>query len=84
MEKIRLLSKGRVTLPKSVRKERNWKPGTEFWVELVKDGVLLRPVRSFKTTTAKELLACAGYRGPSRSLTEMQAAIALGFKDRSH
>jgi len=82
MEKTRLSSKGQVVLPKSVRRDRNWEPGTEFVIEQVKDGVLLRPVKSFKRTTAKEVLGCTGYSGPARSLTQMQEAIARGIKDR--
>jgi AbrB family looped-hinge helix DNA binding protein len=81
-EKTRLSSKGQVVLPKSVRKDRNWGPGTEFIVEQVRDGVLLRPVRPFHATTAQDLLGCTGYRGPVRSLTQMQEAIERGVRDR--
>ena len=81
IEKARLSSKGEVVLPKSVRKDRNWGPGTEFFVELVDDGVLLRPVRPFPTATARDLLGCTGYRGPRRSLDQMQEAVARGVKD---
>ena len=82
IEKTRLSSKGQLVLPKSVRKDRNWGPGTEFVVEQVEDGVLLRPVKPVHTVTAKDLLGCTGYRGPARSVSQMQEAIARGVKDR--
>ena len=82
IEKTRLSSKGQVVLPKSVRKDRNWGPGTEFVVEQVNDGVLLRPVKAVQTGSVKELLGCTGYQGPARSLGQMQEAIARGVKDR--
>jgi AbrB family looped-hinge helix DNA binding protein len=81
-EKTRLSSKGQVVIPKSVRKDRNWGPGTEFVVEQVKDGVLLRPVKPLQTASARELLGCTGYRGPARSLEQMQQAVAQGVRDR--
>ena len=43
MEKTRLSSKGQLVLPKALRDARNWGEGTEFVVESVADGVLLRP-----------------------------------------
>jgi AbrB family looped-hinge helix DNA binding protein len=82
LDRTRLSSKGQVVLPKTVRQERNWGPGTEFLVEAVKDGVLLRPVKPVQTTSARELLGCTGYQGPARSLAQMQEAIARGVKDR--
>ena len=82
MEKTRLSSKGQIVLPKAVRDERNWGPGTEFVVEQVKDGVLLRAVKPVPTTTAKDLLGCVGYRGPAKSLEQMQDGVARGIKER--
>ena len=45
METTRLSSKGQLVLPKSIRDADNWSEGTEFLVERVADGVLLRPLR---------------------------------------
>jgi AbrB family looped-hinge helix DNA binding protein len=82
IEKTRLSSKGQLVLPKSVREDRNWGPGTEFVVEQVKDGVLLRPVKPVHTVTAKDLLGCTGYRGPARSQAQMNEGIVRAIKDR--
>jgi AbrB family looped-hinge helix DNA binding protein len=82
MDTTRLSSKGQVILPKAVREARNWQPGTEFTVEEVDDGVLLRPIKPFKPTTLDEVVGCTGYRGPARSLDDMERAIARGVKER--
>ena len=82
METTRLSSKGQVILPKAVREARNWQPGTEFTVEEVDEGVLLRPVKPFKPTTLEEVVGCTGYRGPARSLDDMERAVARGVKER--
>lgn len=82
METTRLSSKGQVILPKAVREARNWEPGTEFTVEEVDDGVLLRPVKPFKPTTLEEVVGCTGYKGPARSLEDMERAVARGVRER--
>jgi AbrB family looped-hinge helix DNA binding protein len=82
MDTTRLSSKGQVILPKAVREARNWQPGTEFTVEQVDDGVLLRPVKPFRPTTLEEVVGCTGYRGPAKSLDDMERAVARGVKER--
>jgi AbrB family looped-hinge helix DNA binding protein len=82
MDTTRLSSKGQVILPKAVREARNWQPGTEFTVEQVDDGVLLRPVKPFRPTTLEEVVGCTGYTGPAKSLDDMERAVARGVKER--
>jgi AbrB family looped-hinge helix DNA binding protein len=82
METTRLSSKGQVILPKSVRSAHNWGPGVEFAVEDIGEGVVLRPLKPFPATQVKDVLGCAGYRGPARSLKDMEEAIAKGAKKR--
>jgi AbrB family looped-hinge helix DNA binding protein len=48
METTRLSTKGQIVLPKSLRTERAWEPGTEFTVEETCDGILLRPAALFR------------------------------------
>ena len=51
METTKLSSKGQVVLPKSVRDAQSLSlPGTEFAVEEVSEGILLRPLRPFAST----------------------------------
>lgn len=75
METTKLSSKGQVILPKSIRAEKKWKPGLQFAVEVAGEGVLLRPLKRFKPTTVAEVFGCAGYRGPRKSLKDMETAI---------
>ena len=46
MDTTRLSSKGQLVLPKAIHEADAWTEGTEFIVERVPEGVLLRPVRS--------------------------------------
>ncbi|HEV2350578.1 MAG TPA: AbrB/MazE/SpoVT family DNA-binding domain-containing protein [Terriglobia bacterium] len=82
MEITRLSSKGQVVLPKSVRDMRSWAPGTEFAVEEVSDGVLLRPLRPFKSATVDEVYGCLKFKGGAKTLGQMKRAIAQGVKAR--
>lgn len=81
METTRLSSKGQVILPKFVRDFHHWVPGTEFVVEDTPDGVLLRPAKSFKPTRLEDVIGCTGYKGPAKTLEEMEEAIAKGVKE---
>jgi AbrB family looped-hinge helix DNA binding protein len=82
METTKLSSKGQVILPKSVRDEHRWLPGTEFQVEDTPAGILLRPAKPLPPTRLKDVIGCTGYKGPAKTLEEMDAAIALGVAER--
>lgn len=77
MSTTRLSSKGQVILPKSIRDARGWRPGLEFLVEEREDDILLRPMAEVPATSVSDLLGCLGYRGPRRSIEEMDASVAL-------
>ena len=68
-------SKGQVVIPKQVRDAHGWREGTELIVENTAQGVLLRPKRVFKPTTIDDVVGCAGYKGPARTIEEMDEAI---------
>ena len=57
-----------------------WQPGTEFAVEDAGDGVLLKPLKPFPRTKLQDVIGCSGYRGPRKSLVDMQAAVAEGAR----
>ena len=82
METTRLSSKGQLVLPKAIRDADNWSEGTEFLVERVAEGVLLRPLRPVPATRLEDVIGIAGYRGPARSTADMQRAIEQGVKAR--
>jgi AbrB family looped-hinge helix DNA binding protein len=74
-----LSSKGQVIIPKTLRVERRWGPGTRLEVHDTPEGVLLRPAGpAAKVGLASGLAAIRrrlGYSGPALSITEMDAAV---------
>ena len=82
METTRLSSKGQLVLPKAIRDADQWSEGTEFLVERVAEGVLLRPLRPVPTTRLEDVIGSTGYRGPTRSIADMQRAVERGMKAR--
>lgn len=82
MNTTRLSEKGQVVIPKRVREAHGWEPGLEFIVEDTGDSVKLKPIRPFKRTTVEEVRGCLQYKGPRKSLKDMEAAIAKGSKER--
>jgi AbrB family looped-hinge helix DNA binding protein len=82
MDTTRLSSKGQLVLPKAIRDADNWSEGTEFVVERVAQGVLLRPVPRLPETRLEDVIGCAGYKGRALSIDEMAAAIAKDVKVR--
>jgi len=75
VETTLLSSKGQVIIPKTIRSQHHWRPGTRFAIEDVQGGVLLKPISSFAATDLQSGLGCIGYKGVAKSLDEMQAAI---------
>jgi AbrB family looped-hinge helix DNA binding protein len=82
METTKLSSKGQVILPKAVRDARCWEAGTQFAVEEVSEGVLLRPLRSFPPSTFDEVFGCLHSKGRAKTLSQMEKAIATGVRKR--
>jgi hypothetical protein len=54
----------------------------ELIVEDHGDSVVLRRAEDLPATTLEDLVGCAGYRGPARTLEDMEAAIARGARGR--
>ncbi|WPL13819.1 transcriptional regulator, AbrB family [Thiorhodovibrio litoralis] len=81
METTRLSSKGQVILPKTIRENYHWSAGTELEIEECQDGIVLRPKKPVPSTQLSDVVGCAGYRGPAKSLDEMEEAIARGVRE---
>jgi len=72
----KLSTKGQVVLPKLLRAARRWKPGTEFIVREQGDSILLTPKSAASSRSWESLIGCATYRGPRKSIKEMDEAVA--------
>ncbi|HLX08463.1 MAG TPA: AbrB/MazE/SpoVT family DNA-binding domain-containing protein [Thermoanaerobaculia bacterium] len=81
--RARLSTKGQLIIPKAIRDRHGWSPGSELLFEDRGDAVLVRAVRPGPETSFEDLIGCTGYRGPAKSLDDMNAAIARGVRERS-
>lgn len=77
-----LSTKGQIILPKAIREQRQWKPGTRLVVEDTEDGVLLKPAPTFAPTKPEEVFASLPYKGKPKTREEMDAGIAAETKRR--
>lgn len=73
-----LSTKGQLIIPKEIRRRQGWKAGSELVIEDRGDHVEIRLAGEVARTSLKEVIGCTGYRGPRRSLEDMEAAIARG------
>lgn len=69
-------TKGQVILPKAIRDQRQWSPGTRLLVEETPDGVLLRQAPLFAPTTLDAVCGMIPHDGPALSIEDMDTAIA--------
>jgi AbrB family looped-hinge helix DNA binding protein len=75
-------TKGQVILPKAIRRQKRWEPGTRLTVEDTADGVLLRPAPHFAETKPDEVFASLPVKGAPKTLEEMEAGILAEAKRR--
>ena len=75
-------TKGQVILPKAIRLKRKWGAGTKLIVEDTPQGVLLKAAPLFKPTRLEDVFGCANYKGPPRTIEEMDASIVAEVKRR--
>ena len=71
----RQINKGQIRIPKSIRSAHRWLPGTEFVIEDTGEGIILKPRKPFPPTRLEDGLGCAGYKGPAKTLAEMEEGI---------
>ena len=75
-------TKGQIILPKIIREQRRWQPGTRLVVEATDDGVLLKAAPLFAPTRPKDVFGSLGHAGRPKTLEEMQAGIAKEARRR--
>jgi AbrB family looped-hinge helix DNA binding protein len=78
----RVSTKGQVTLPKAIRQQRRWEPGTRLVVEDTPDGVLLMAAPLFAPTRPEDVYGSLPRRRDPKSLEEMDAGIMAEAKRR--
>ncbi len=84
MQKTILSSKGQVIIPKILRTTLRWESGTTLEVLATDDGVLLKAVSALPSTSLMDVAGCLPYQGQSKTLAEMDAAIAQGVTEHCH
>jgi AbrB family looped-hinge helix DNA binding protein len=75
-------TKGQVILPKAIRDQRRWTPGTRLVVEDTPEGVLLKAAPLFPPTREEDVFGCLKYDGPAKTIEEMDAAIDAEVRAR--
>jgi len=78
--KVRLSTKGQLVIPKEIRERHGWGAGAELVFEDLGDRVVLRQWEDVPETRLEDLIGCTGYKGPAKSLEEMEAGIAEGAR----
>jgi AbrB family looped-hinge helix DNA binding protein len=78
----RVSTKGQVILPKSIRQQRRWEPGTRLVVEDTPDGVLLRTAPLFAPSRPEDVYGSLPPKGAPKTLEEMEASIVAEAKRR--
>lgn len=69
-------TKGQVILPKAIRDQLHWEPGTRLTVENTPDGVLLKSTPVFPVESVDALFGSMRHSGPALSIDDMNAVIA--------
>ena len=80
MDTTKLSSKGQVIIPKPLRTSHHWEAGQELVVIDVGDGVLLKPKTPFPESNISDVASCLKYKGKTKTLEDMDAAIKKGIK----
>ncbi|GEO15784.1 AbrB/MazE/SpoVT family DNA-binding domain-containing protein [Microvirga aerophila] len=75
-------TKGQVILPKAIRQQRRWDPGTHLTVEDTPEGVLLKAAPLFAPTQPEHVFGSLPSNGPPKTLDEMDASIIAEAKRR--
>ena len=83
MQITKLSSKGQVVVPKNIRARYHWNAGQKLIVIDMGDGIILKSVQPFKTTTIDQVAGKLKYTGRSVSLEEMEAAIKKGALEQT-
>ena len=76
-------TKGQVILPKPLRDQRDWKPGTRLIVEERPEGVLLRKAPEFAPTRLEDVVGMLHTPGLILTVEEMDQALDQEARHRA-
>ncbi len=62
-------------MPKAIRQNHSWSAGTRLVVEDTKYGVMLKAAPLFPPTTLDQVIGCLAYKGPAKTIEEMDEAV---------
>ena len=79
---ITVSTKGRILLPKVIRRALRWEAGMRLIVENTPEGVLLRPEPAFEETRPEDVFGSLVCNGEPRSPAEMDAGVLAEAKRR--
>lgn len=82
MQTIKLSSKGQLVIPKTIREQHHWLPGTEFIIYETGSGITLEPAIKEKSITIDAVFGCLQHSGKPVSVEDMHDAILAGIKAR--
>ena len=74
-ESVRLPSKGQLVVPRSIREELHWGPGTELTIATTGNGVTLWPKQQPSGKRLESLRGCLNYAEPRVSDEALQAPV---------
>jgi AbrB family looped-hinge helix DNA binding protein len=84
MASVKLSSKGQVIIPKPIRDNYHWETGQELQLIDTGNGILLQPQAPFTESMLDKVAGCLRYSGKSKSIEDMENAIAEGVKAQYH
>lgn len=76
-------TKGQVILPKAVRQQRRWEPGTRLIIEDTEDGVVLKAAPLFAAKSIDQVFGLLSGAGKVLTVEEMDAAVAAEGRRRA-
>lgn len=75
-------TKGQVILPKAIRDQLKWPPGTQLTVEATDAGVLLKEAPVLTPTKPEDVFGMLKYKGKPKTLKEMDAGVLAEARRR--
>jgi AbrB family looped-hinge helix DNA binding protein len=73
-----LSSKGQVVIPKEIRDELHWEPGTELELISTPSGLTMRSTKAKGKIDLADLRGILHYQGPPISIEELCKPVELG------